>query len=173
MHDAEWHIAEINVARTLAPLSDPSMADFVAQLDVINHLADESPGFVWRLKADNGGASSYIRFADDERTLVNMSVWTSLEALHAYVYRSAHGEVFRDRRKWFGALDGPPLALWWITEGQVPTIEEGIRRLQLLGAHGPSPAAFTFKQRFPKPQALVVNVPAGILSADGGVPRCG
>lgn len=154
MDHGEWHIAEINVARTRAPLGHPSMAEFVAQLDEINRLADESPGFVWRLKGAGGEASSYIRVSDDERTLVNMSVWTSIAALHAYAYRSAHGGVFRDRRRWFEAMEAAPIALWWIAAGQIPTIEEGRRRLELLRTEGPTTEAFTFKRPFPMPQAL-------------------
>jgi hypothetical protein len=71
-----WHIAEINIARARAPLDHPVMASFVAQLEEVNRLADESPGFVWRLKSPDGGASSYVRIEDDERLIVNMSVWT-------------------------------------------------------------------------------------------------
>ncbi len=42
----DWHLAQINVARTRAPLDDPLMADFVAALDHVNGLADASDGFI-------------------------------------------------------------------------------------------------------------------------------
>ena len=42
----EYHIAQINIGRILAPIDDPLMAEFVAQLPPINALADSSPGFV-------------------------------------------------------------------------------------------------------------------------------
>src|SRR5215204_6317759 len=109
------HLAQINIARIRAPLTDPLMADFVAQLETVNRAAETSPGFVWRLKSADGGASSYVRFSDDDRVIVNMSVWTSIEVLQAYVYRTHdHASVFRDRLRWFEPLGGPPLALWWI-----------------------------------------------------------
>jgi hypothetical protein len=41
------HLAQINLARMIAPLDDPRMTEFVAQLGPINALADRSPGFVW------------------------------------------------------------------------------------------------------------------------------
>jgi hypothetical protein len=145
-----WHVSEINVARARAPLADPLMADFVARLDAVNGLADESPGFVWRLTAENGAASSYVRFSDDELLLVNMSVWTSIAALESFVYRArGHAAVLRERRRWFEPLDGPSLALWWVPAGHLPSLDEGRGRLARLVREGPTPAAFTFQHTFP------------------------
>jgi Domain of unknown function (DUF3291) len=36
----EFHLAQINIARMLAPIDDPLMTDFVAQLPPINALAE-------------------------------------------------------------------------------------------------------------------------------------
>jgi len=146
---ATYHLAQINIARVRAPLDDPLMADFVAQLDAVNAIADESPGFVWRLKAEDGGASTYVRAFDDDRIIINMSVWESVEALQQYVYRDQHGGVFRDRRKWFEPLADPSLALWWVLAGHIPTIAEGKERLETLARLGPTLEAFTFKSYFP------------------------
>jgi hypothetical protein len=132
------------------------MAGFVAQLDRINALADRSRGFVWRLQTDDGNATG-IRAFDDERILFNMSIWESIDALHDYVYRSGHVAVFRDRRQWFEPHPAPTLVLWWIEPGSVPSIEEAKRRLALLGLHGPTPEAFTFKVWFPAPGTIAPN----------------
>ena len=78
-----FHLAQINTARALASLDDPLMEGFVSQLAEVNALADESPGFVWRLADESGNAATDIHAFDDERILVNMSVWESLEALRA------------------------------------------------------------------------------------------
>ena len=147
MSHPSLHIAQINIARMHAPLDDPLMADFVAQLDSINALAERSPGFVWRLQDEAGDATS-IRVYDDDRILVNMSVWETREDLRDYVYRSSHLDVLRDRKRWFEPPDGPYLALWWIPAGHVPTPEEGKQRLDHLCRHGPTPEAFTFKYLF-------------------------
>jgi hypothetical protein len=144
------HLAQINVARLRAPLTDPLLAEFVAALDPINALAEASPGFVWRLKDDAGASSSYVKFSDDDLVIVNMSVWTSIDALFEYAYRSGHVEIFRRRREWFEPID-PPFALWWIPEGHTPTLDEGREKLAMLARQGPSPEAFTFKARFPQP----------------------
>src|SRR5689334_1636382 len=94
-----YHLAQVNIARAIAPLDDPSMAEFVALLDEINALADRSPGFVWRLQSEGGNApANYLRPYDDDRILFNLSMWESIEQLKDYVYRSAHSEVMRKRR---------------------------------------------------------------------------
>src|SRR5215510_773225 len=100
------HLAQVNVARMLEPLDSPRMAGFVARLDEINALADRSPGFVWRLQTEAGNATD-LRPFDDDRILLNMSVWETIEALRAYVYESAHREVLRERHSWFEKFDGP------------------------------------------------------------------
>lgn len=41
-----YHLAQINIGRLIAPIDDPKIAEFVAQLEPINALADEAPGFV-------------------------------------------------------------------------------------------------------------------------------
>jgi hypothetical protein len=149
--DRGFHIAEINVARALAPLDKPLMADFVASLDPINALADGSPGFVWRLATEDGDATS-IRAYDDDLMIINMSVWQSIDDLADFVYRSDHTAVMRRRREWFERMR-VYLVLWWVPEGHIPTVAEAQERLVHLEEHGPSPRAFTFKRRFAPDQA--------------------
>jgi hypothetical protein len=145
-----WHLAQLNIARTIAPLDSPALAEFVAALDRINALAEASPGFVWRLVGDGGDATD-VRVGDDPNLIVNLTVWESVEALFEYTYKSGHVEVMRRRRQWFAPPDGPYLVLWWIPAGHVPTVDEAMARLAHLRAHGPTAHAFTFKQRFAAP----------------------
>lgn len=147
------HLAQLNVGRSVAPMDDPRMADFVAWLDEINRLAERSPGFVWRLQGDNGNATD-LKFSDDPLFIVNLTVWTSPEALHDYTYRSDHKAVFARRYEWFERATGPNVVLWWQPSGTLPTVEDALRRLQLLADHGPTPEAFTFEQRFNPPVDL-------------------
>ena len=146
----KYHLAQINIAQMNAPLDDPIMAGFVAQLDAVNAVADQSPGFVWRLQSEEGNATDIQAYGDD-KMLINMSVWESVETLHQYTYRSQHARVFRDRKKWFEPLGRPHMVLWWIPAGYLPTVEEGKERLEMLHLNGPTPEAFTFKQQFPSP----------------------
>lgn len=86
------------------------MAGFVARLDEINALADHSPGFVWQLQIDAGNATHFRPYNDD-RILMNMSVWETIEALRSYVYRTAHLEVLRQRDDRFEKFAGTYMAL--------------------------------------------------------------
>jgi heme-degrading monooxygenase HmoA len=146
---AAHHLAQVNVATVRAPLDSPELAGFVAQLEPINALADHSPGFVWRLQTEDGDATA-IRPFQDERIMVNLSVWESLEALRTFVYASRHLDVMRRRREWFHRMD-IYMALWWVPAGTIPTVAQAKGRLQLLSGHGPSPDAFTFRVPFPAP----------------------
>ena len=126
------------------------MAEFMAALDPINAIADASPGFVWRLDTPEGNATA-IRPYDDDRILVNMSVWESIEPLHAFAYRSGHTDVLRRRREWFERYEGQYMVIWWVPVGHIPSIEEAKERLELLGRNGPTTEAFTFRETFPPP----------------------
>lgn len=57
MRAREFHLVQINIARMKAPLDDPLMADFVAQIEQVDAVAEASPGFVWRYIDDGGGQS--------------------------------------------------------------------------------------------------------------------
>jgi hypothetical protein len=145
-----YHLAQINIARLLAPIDDPKIAGFVGQLDAVNALADAAPGFVWRLQSSSGNATE-IAYNDDPFVIVNMSVWQSVERLRDYAYNSGHVAVFRERAQWFEKMSLPNYCLWWVPEGHVPTVAEGRERLEHYQKHGATPWAFWFKQQFPAP----------------------
>ncbi len=145
-----YHLAQCNISLLRAPIDDPLIADFVAQLATINGLAEAAPGFVWRLKTPAGDATS-IRAFDDERIILNTSVWESIEKLFEFTYRTQHTGVIRSRDDWFERLDYPHVALWWSPIGEYPTPEDCKHRLDYLKMHGPSSYTFNFKMRFPAP----------------------
>ena len=148
--NTDYHIAQINIARMRGPLESPVMEGFVARLEEINALADQSPGFVWRLQTDEGDATSVQAF-DDPLLLVNMSVWDGIEVLHAFIYRSTHLQLLQGKESWFKRPEQPHLALWWIAAGHEPSVAEAKARLTLLQDQGPGPDAFTFSRRYPVP----------------------
>ena len=148
-----YELAQANVAYMLTAEDDPRIADYMARLDEINQLADAAPGFVWRYLTDSRDPSQ--REFADPRVLFNMSVWTSVDALHAYTYRTAHAEVYAARKKWFAdekaVVGGHALAMWWVPIGTRPSVAEAKVRLDKITAEGPSADAFTFKQRYAAP----------------------
>ena len=155
MGTADWHIAQVNIALLRAPLGSPALEGFVSLLEPINALADTSPGFVWRLQGEGGDATGIRAFGDD-RIIVNLTVWETIEALGRFVFESRHAEVLRRRRGWFEKMTEAYLALWWIPAGTIPTIEEAERRVAMLRDRGVSPEAFTLREPFPSPGT---NVP--------------
>jgi hypothetical protein len=148
------HLAQVNVGRLRAPVDAPQTAAFMAALDPVNALADTAAGFVWRLQTDEGNATS-VSFNDDPMVIMNMSVWESIDALADFVYRTAHTEVMRRRAEWFHRAEDAYLALWWVPAGHVPSVEEAAARLAALQSDGPTPYAFTFRERFPAPSEVV------------------
>jgi len=138
---ANQHLAELNIGRIRYPLDDPRMADFVNNLDLVNGLAERSQGFVWRLKDENGSATS-IRVFDDPLIIVNVSLWENSESLERYVWQTVHKRFYGRRHEWFDKFEGPYFVMWWVPAGHRPSIQEAIERLDHLKHHGPTDQAF-------------------------------
>ncbi|MBJ6369827.1 DUF3291 domain-containing protein [Snuella sedimenti] len=142
----KFHLAQVNIAKKLAPLEDPIMKDFVNNIDKINAVAEASKGFVWRLKDEDKAITSNV-FKDDS-LLINMSVWNDVESLFEYTYNSLHVAVFKRRKEWFSKLKMKHMAFWYIPIGHEPTLTEAKIRLDYLKTHGETPYAFTFKKTY-------------------------
>src|SRR4051794_13146594 len=125
----EWHLAQVNIGRARGEITDAIMQGFVARLEEINALAERSPGFVWRLQTEDGDATAVRPYPDDNRIMINMSVWADLDSLREYVFRTVHANVMRQRREWFERFEGVYVALWWVPAGHKPKIEEAVARL--------------------------------------------
>ncbi len=146
---SHYHLAQLNIASMKEPLESAGMADFVANLERINALAERSPGYVWRLQDEAGDATAIRPFG--EEVLVNLSLWQDVESLSDYVYKSAHTEMLKRRREWFDKAEQMHMVLWWVPAGHRPGVEEAAERLAYLREHGPSAHAFVFRQAFAAP----------------------
>ncbi len=151
-----FHLAQINIGRILAPTDHPVMKEFMDNLDAVNAMAEATPGFVWRLQSESGNATD-VPYSDDPFLLVNMSVWESIESLHAFTYKSHHLEFFKKRAQWFEKAKTPTYALWWIPAGHIPTVQEAKERLEHYQKHGSTEYSFWFSQPFPKPEPVALN----------------
>ena len=98
--------------------------------------------------------------------LINMSVWESVESLAAFVYSDEHREIMRQRRTWFERMAVAHTALWWIPRGHVPTPQEAEERVIHLRVYGPTPHAFTLRERFPAPDAAEAMGPGPVSSPE-------
>ncbi len=139
-------LAQVNVALPAAPLDSPVMSGFVKAVDDVNWLADKSPGFVWRLPPQDGPVT-FGRLGD-ERVIVTLSMWTHFEALQHYVYRTGHALFMQRRNRWFVPIGGFTTAMWWVEDGERPSVDDGLGRLIHLRLHGPAPQAFSLRRQF-------------------------
>ena len=144
---APHDLAQVNIMRLRAPLDSPELAAFVAALDPVNALAEQAPGFVWRLKTEEGNSTA-LRIFEDDTLVVNMSTWRSLQTMTDYVYRTAHAAIMQRRREFALPMTEASVALWWVPGGHRPTIAEAEERLGRLRAHGPTELAFGIKSPF-------------------------
>jgi hypothetical protein len=157
---SRYELAQLNIGILQGPLDSPQIADFVANLDRINALAEQSPGFLWRLQTDEGDATALRPLG--ENTLVNMSVWKDVASLRTYVYRSAHAEVMARRKEWFEQTATAYFVLWWVKQGHRPSISEAISKLEWLRTAGPTTEAFTFRHAYPPPDTPQHEAPFDI-----------
>ena len=145
----------MNVARLVAPLDDPRLADFLAGLDPVNAAADAAPGFVWRLQTEAGNATDVQAFTWDADgavgVIVNLTVWVDLDHLLAFVYSPQHRAVLRRRREWFVPMTQAYAACWWVPAGQRPTTLDAEERVRHLREHGPTAHAFGPRADQPPP----------------------
>lgn len=147
----KYQLAEINVARMKGVnIDDPVMKEFVDNLDRVNTLAENSEGFVWRLKDDNNNATSLNPY-DDEQVIINISVWESVETLEQYVFKTFHSEFLKRRKEWFYKYGQVHTAMWWIEAGKYPTVGEAVKKLAALQKNGATQEVFNFKDRFSAP----------------------
>lgn len=150
------HLAQLNIAKAKYPLDSPELKEFIDNLEPVNKLAEQSEGFIWRLQDDSGDATSIQAFADPN-LIVNMSTWTSTDALKNFMFRSHHRDFLRRKALWFENIPQDSYVLWWIPQGHIPTIEEGIQRLDYLRENADSPYAFSFKSNFSAEEAREVK----------------
>jgi len=152
-----YELAQVNVSRLAAPLDDPALADFVAALDPVNAVADGAAGFIWRMHTEDGNATAIQAFtwdaAGSSGVIVNMSVWTDIEHLAAFVYGEMHRQVLRRRREWFEPMKEAFSACWWVPAGERPSTDDAEARVKHLRRHGATQYAFTLREHFPAPDA--------------------
>ncbi len=138
------HLAELNIGRLVAEPEDPRVAEFMAALDRINGLGKRMPGFVWMMEgsgAPNTG-NTETKIDGDPRFVANLTVWEDEETLGNFVWNTVHRQFYERRAEWFEVLGDMHFVMWRIEPGHVPTLEEGLARLEHLKANGDSDHAF-------------------------------
>jgi GNAT superfamily N-acetyltransferase len=134
------HVAQVNIATLRAPIDHESITEFRDGLAPVNAAGEAAAGYVWRLQTDDGDATS-IRVSDDPLSIVNLTVWESIDALRAFAYGGLHRDFLRRRADWFTDA-GRRTAVWRIPAGSLPTVDDAVRRAEFIERFGPSPYAF-------------------------------
>ncbi len=143
-----YQLAQINIAQAKYPLESEEMSGFTNRLDEINAIADIAEGFVWRLQTEEGDATT-LRVFPDPSLIVNLSVWENIDTLQNFIYKSMHIELMQSKKNWFNKIEHASLALWWVPQGHIPTVDEAKEKLVLIDKNGSTPKAFTFAKPFP------------------------
>jgi hypothetical protein len=85
--------------------------------------------------------------------ITTLSLWRDVETARQFAYGGLHRAALKRRSDWFHKPEWPSYVLWWTADGQVPTWEEGARKLEALADDGPTRAAFNFAKCFDPPGA--------------------
>jgi hypothetical protein len=142
MNTKDYHLAQLNIAKMIGEnINDPVMAEFTGMLDAVNEIAEQSNGFVWRLKDESTDFNPF----HDKQIIVNFSVWEDVESLKNFVFNGLHLEVLKRKKEWFKSFGKAYYVLWYVPKGYIPTLEEAIQRLNHLQEQGASSYAFDFK----------------------------
>lgn len=138
------HLAELNIGRLSAPVDDPRVADFMANLDRVNGVGRRMRGFVWMMEGSGapGTGNTENSIGDDPQFVANLTVWEDADSLRSFVWDTVHKQFYERRAEWFEVLGAQHFVMWHVPEGHEPTLEEALARLEHLKAHGDSDFAF-------------------------------
>jgi Domain of unknown function (DUF3291) len=175
-------LAQMNYARLVAPMDDDRMKEFALAMDPINQLARSTPGYLWSFDNDNNhhpmeeedddndksrmARSTVDLLRDDPLIQPQLSLWTDMNSLRHFVFKSGHAMYFKRKKEWFHppTPDMIPYSVcWWhamrcttttnASSFQPPSLKEAFDRCHHLKVHGPTEYAFDFAThaKFPMP----------------------
>ncbi len=126
-------IAQFNLARLKHGPDDPRLTSFGIGANMIRRAVESAPGHVWSQQD-----------VIDDVYFATRSVWSSVDALHDFVYSGIHRRYLDRSATWFVSDDAVNMVLWLIAAGERPCLETAKARLELLRAKGSGPEAFDF-----------------------------
>ena len=138
-------IAQMNWGRLKYLLEDKRMTEFSKSLNKVYGLAENHPGFIWRI-SDNQSAAQLADLGFDKLISSTVSVWKDIESLEDYTYKSLHGFYLKRSSEWFQKIDGPQLVIWNVESDNQPTFKESFDRLEHLKNKGPTNYAYAWKR---------------------------
>ena len=138
-------IAQMNWGRLKFSLKDKRMAEFADSLNEVYSLAENHPGFIWRM-SDKQSESQLADLGFDKFISSTVSVWKDINSLKDYTYNSLHGVYLKRSSEWFKKIDGPQLVIWNTDNDAKPTFKESFNRLEYLKNNGSTDYAYSWEE---------------------------
>lgn len=157
MKAGSHHLAVYNFGVHTASYLAASVQGFALREPLNFEAATRAVGFVGRSGyagepgPESWGEQVFPRFLEEAgRTsgVSSLSLWQDIESLMAFTYSGVHADALKHARHWNERHAWPPLVLFWMDAGQLPTWKEAVERFELLTDRGPTPQAFSFKSAF-------------------------
>ncbi|MEP3630612.1 MAG: DUF3291 domain-containing protein [Hyphomicrobiales bacterium] len=136
------HIAELNLSEWKIDANSDAARGFLDNVDKVNAVADRAKGFVWRLLDEQRDEFGRNPVCDTDNVLMTLSVWESAEDLEDFVWNTVHKRIYNRKNDWFGKMTGHELIMWWVDEGDIPTLENARERMDHLNEFGNTDFAF-------------------------------
>jgi hypothetical protein len=140
-----YQLAELNFGELKHDWDDLRIKDFADGLDLVNGIAAQSPGFIWRM---SDAAMEAVQrdpqggFGGNPRIASTLSVWQDVASLEQFVWNTVHRQFYQRRHEWYEAVGNSHLVLWWVPAGHLPTVPQGMARFRHQQVHGDSDHAF-------------------------------
>ncbi|WP_031091549.1 DUF3291 domain-containing protein [Streptomyces sp. NRRL S-15] len=163
------HLALYTFGVLKSPLADPAplTREFYDSGEAVYRKISRHPGYLARAETADGDRGmlfeadwgAWGEFAvptwygkghtvETTALATTLSLWTDLRPAFDAVYTGLHREALNRRYDWFERTGHPNYVCWWVSDGVVPTWQDGVSRLEHLHCHGSAPHAFTFHHSF-------------------------
>ncbi|MEU6927532.1 DUF3291 domain-containing protein [Streptomyces sp. NPDC046631] len=165
------HLALYTFGVLKSPLADPAplTREFHESGEAVYREIGRHPGYIARAEAVDRSLGARTDFDSDwgewgefavpawygkGRTVetialaATLSLWTDLRPAIDAIYTGLHRAALNRRYDWFERTGHPGYVFWWVTDGEIPTWQDGVSKLEHLHDHGSAPHAFTFHHSF-------------------------
>jgi hypothetical protein len=163
------HLALYTFGVLKSPLTDPGCPtrEFYGSGEVVYREISRHPGYIAHAEAADHSRGTIFdldwgewgefavpawygkgRTAETTALAATLSLWTDVGSAFDAIYAGPHRTALNRRYDWFERTGHPGYVFWWVTDGTIPTWQDGVARLKHLQDDGSAPCAFTFHHSF-------------------------
>ena len=144
-------LAQANYGQWKQDVTRELVQEFYDRAAPIMQSAAESGGSVWSNEGGFYQDPRTIAAFDNQLIIFNMTVWETFEDLKHFVFNQIHSAVMTDKDKWFDKMPSQVSVMWWVKNGERPTIADALLKIELINKADPSALAFNFASHFSSP----------------------